>query len=92
MKIRRLNTSAMKTSTPSPVSTSKPPLGSGERFKALEGKLSSRGARNPAALAAYIGRKKYGAKRFGQLSAGGRKRRINVGKAGVASGGKRRYL
>lgn len=67
----------------------KPPLGSGQRFKALEGKLSTRGVRNPAALAAYIGRKKYGAKRFGQLS--GRKR-ARISRAGVASGGKRNYL
>lgn len=31
--------------------------------------------RNPAALAAYIGRKKYGAKKFAQMSAAGRKRK-----------------
>ena len=37
------------------------PLGSGGRFQALESKLSSEpGVRNPAALAASIGRKKYG--------------------------------
>ena len=51
----------------------KPPLGSGQRFKELEGKLEARGnVKNPAALAAYIGRKKYGKKRFGQLGAKGR--------------------
>ena len=50
-------------------------LGSGARFKALEGKLSHRkGIHNPGALAAYIGRKKYGAKKFAQLSAHGRKK------------------
>lgn len=49
-------------------------LGSGKRFKALKSKLASKGARNPGALAAYIGRKKYGKKRFGKLSAKGRKR------------------
>ncbi len=50
----------------------KPLLGSGERFKQLEGKLAAKGATNPAALAAWIGRKKYGAKKFGMLSAKGR--------------------
>lgn len=52
------------------------PLGTGERFKALEGKLAARGARNPAALAAYIGRKKYGKNKFQSLSAKGRHRAL----------------
>lgn len=52
-----------------------PPLGSGQRFASLENKLSQeKGVRNPAALAASIGRKKYGATRMGMLSAAGRKR------------------
>lgn len=51
----------------------KPPLGSGQRFSALTQQLAKRpGVTNPKALAAYIGRKKYGAKKMGQLSAGGR--------------------
>lgn len=55
---------------------SKPPLGSGGRFAALEGKLASRpGVTDPGALAAYIGRKKYGASRFQALSAKGRKKK-----------------
>lgn len=55
-------------------SKAKAALGSGARFDALENKLAKRpGVTNPAGLAAYIGRKKYGAKRFGQLSAKGRK-------------------
>lgn len=50
------------------------PLGSGARFKALTKKLAGRkGVTNPGALAAYIGRKKFGAKKFAQLSAKGRK-------------------
>jgi hypothetical protein len=49
-------------------------LGSGERFHRLQGELASRGARNPGALAAYIGRQKYGKKRFAQLGAAGRHR------------------
>ena len=47
-------------------------LGSGTRFKKLSKKLAAGGAKNPDALAAYIGRKKYGAKKFGKLSAGGK--------------------
>ena len=49
-------------------------LGSGARFKALEGKLSKRpGVTNPGALAAYIGREKYGAKKMSSMAAKGRK-------------------
>lgn len=48
-------------------------LGTGARFKALTKKLTKKkGVTNPKALAAWIGRKKYGNKRFGQLSAGGK--------------------
>jgi len=48
-------------------------LGSGARFKALEGKLEHRkGVSNPKALAAYIGRKRYGAKRMAKMAAKGR--------------------
>lgn len=51
----------------------KPPLGSGERFAKLENALARRpGVTNPGALAAYIGRKKYGKKRFQKLAAQGR--------------------
>lgn len=52
----------------------KPPLGSGARFASLKNDLASRpGVHNPAALAAYIGRKKYGAAKMGSLSAKGRR-------------------
>lgn len=48
-------------------------LGSGERFAALKKKLSAqKGVTDPGALAASIGRKKYGTKRFAALSAKGR--------------------
>jgi hypothetical protein len=50
----------------------KPPLGAGQRFSALTQQLAAKGARNPKALAAYIGRKKYGKKKMGALSAKGR--------------------
>jgi hypothetical protein len=50
-------------------------LGSGRRFRALAGKLAaSPGVKNPQALAAAIGRKKYGAKRMAKLAARGRQR------------------
>ncbi len=45
-----------------------PPLGTGVRFQQLTSELAARGARNPKALAAYIGRKKYGKTRFQQLA------------------------
>lgn len=49
-------------------------LGGGGRFAALKGKLAKRpGVTNPGALAAYIGRKKYGANRMAKMSAAGRK-------------------
>lgn len=54
----------------------KPPLGSGERFRLLSQRLARRGVANPDALAAYIGRKKYGAKKFAQLAARGRARKL----------------
>ena len=47
-------------------------LGSGARFKALSHKLDRQGVRDPEALAASIGRKKYGAKKFAKLAAKGR--------------------
>ena len=50
-----------------------PPLGTGQRFKNLESKLSRQGVKDPAALAASIGRKKLGAKKFNSLAAQGRK-------------------
>lgn len=49
-----------------------PKLGSGERFAKLKAKLANRGARNPAALAAWIGAKKWGQKRMSKLAAKGK--------------------
>jgi len=50
-------------------------LGSGARFAALKGKLSKEpGITNPGALAASIGRKKFGGAKFQKLAAAGRKR------------------
>jgi hypothetical protein len=53
----------------------KPKLGSGARFKKLTKSLKRGGARNPKALAAYIGRKKYGKKKFQKLATKGRRKK-----------------
>jgi hypothetical protein len=50
-------------------------LGSGKRFGSLKRKLAKQGVSNPDALAAAIGRKKYGKKRMAKMAAAGRKRR-----------------
>ena len=52
----------------------KPKLGSGQRFKKLKAELAGKGADNPAAVAAAIGRKKFGAKKMAAMSAKGRKK------------------
>lgn len=45
-------------------------LGTGRRFRGLEDELAHRsGVKNPRALAAYIGDKKYGAKKMGRMAA-----------------------
>lgn len=58
------------------------PLGEGGRFAALKGKLARKKGKkkvsDPAALAAFIGRKKYGKKKFGALS----KKGMNAAKRG----------
>lgn len=51
--------------------TSKP--GEGSRFKAVERSAAAGGATNPGAVAAAIGRKKYGKKRFQEMAAAGKK-------------------
>lgn len=50
-------------------------LGGGGRFEKLEGELShEKGVKNPGAIAASIGRKKYGAGKMASMAAKGRKR------------------
>lgn len=50
--------------------------GGGGRFAQLEGKLEKRkGVDNPGALAAYIGRRKYGADRMAKMAAAGERRK-----------------
>jgi hypothetical protein len=46
--------------------------GQGGRFAALKEKLARNGASDPGALAASIGEKKYGRKRFTQMAQQGR--------------------
>jgi hypothetical protein len=52
-------------------------LGSGSRFKALSSKIqkSGKSKKSADAIAASIGRNKYGAKKMAKLSAKGRKRK-----------------
>lgn len=49
------------------------PLGQGGRFAAIEAKARASGARNPAAVAAAAGIKKYGKKRMARMAAAGRR-------------------
>jgi hypothetical protein len=49
----------------------KPKIGTGKRFENLEEKLDEKGATNPGALAAYIGRKKYGKTKMAKWAAKG---------------------
>lgn len=52
----------------------KPKLGSGERFAALKAKIAAKGnVRDPGAVAAAIGRAKYGKSKFHKLAAHGKK-------------------
>ena len=55
----------------------KPKLGSGKRFQQLVKQLKDRGVRDPEALAAWIGRKKYGKQKFQKLAAQGRKESLD---------------
>lgn len=48
-------------------------LGSGSRFKKVEAEARASGAKNPAAVAAAAGRKKYGQEKMTELSKKGKK-------------------
>jgi hypothetical protein len=50
------------------------PLGSGANFKAVEASAAKSGARNPAAVAAAAGQKKYGKAGMAKLAAAGRRK------------------
>lgn len=49
-------------------------MASGDKFKALVKRLTAKNVEDPAALAAYIGRKKYGKKKFQKMAEAGRKK------------------
>lgn len=50
-------------------------VGGGGRFAKLEASIAARGnVKDPAAIAAMVGRRKYGKKRFAAMAAAGRKR------------------
>jgi hypothetical protein len=53
----------------------KPKLGSGARFKKVAAEARKSGARNPNAVAAAAGIKKYGKKKMAAMAAAGRKRK-----------------
>jgi len=56
-------------------------LGGGGRFEKLVGQLEKKGIKDPAALASYLGRKKYGKAKFQSLAAKGRRRAIREANA-----------
>lgn len=66
---KRVKVTKKKTAKPNP----KAPLGQGGRFAALKQDVAAKGATNPGALAAWIGRKKFGKARFQKLAAAGRR-------------------
>lgn len=51
-----------------------PKLGSGKRFAAIEKKAAASGAKNPKAVAAAIGIKKYGEAKMHKMAMAGKKR------------------
>jgi len=52
----------------------KKPLGEGSRFKAVAKSAKAAGAKDPDAVAAAIGRKKYGAAKMAKMAAKGRRK------------------
>ena len=47
-------------------------VGGGGRYRKLVKELAAKGAKEPRALAAYIGRKKYGKAKFQEMAAKGK--------------------
>ena len=74
---KRTTSKAKKTKGSSYVAKGeKPPLGEGGRFVALESAIAKKGkVTNPGAVAAAIGRKKYGKAKFQKMAAAGRKKK-----------------
>lgn len=57
-----------------------PKLGTGKRFAAVEASAAKSGARNPRAVAAAAGRRKYGGAKMAALAKAGRKRAARKGR------------
>lgn len=73
--VKRSSPKAKKTPGKSYVAKGKKPkLGAGKRFSALKEALAKKGAKNPEALAAWIGAKKYGSKKMHSMAGAGRHR------------------
>ena len=54
----------------------KPKLGSGQRFKKIEATIARKGnVKDPGAVTAAIGRKKYGKAKFQALAAAGKRKK-----------------
>ena len=65
-------------------------LGSGERFEKLTRSIATKGnVRNPEAVAAVAGRKKYGKAKMARLAAAGRKRTAAARRKKGGSDGKK---
>src|SRR5258708_36283073 len=63
-----------------------PKLGTGKRFAKLKSSLAAKGAHDPGALAAYIGRRKFGKAKFAKIAA--KARRGSSSPAADARGGR----
>lgn len=63
-------------------------LGGGGRFAQVEAEAAASGARDPAAVAAAVGRKKYGGKKMAQMAAKGRQRAEEKGEGKKREGKK----
>jgi hypothetical protein len=69
-----MKTTKLTTAKKAYVKAKKKPLGEGSRFKALTKVIAAEGGvSNPAAVAASIWRKKYGAKKMASLAVKGKK-------------------
>lgn len=72
--MKPMNALAQARQAQKPGKKSAPKLGSGARFAALKAKLAAKGkVSNPGAVAASIGRKKYGNAKMQSMAAKGRK-------------------
>lgn len=71
--VLRKSKRAKKTPGKSFIQVGNAPVGTGERFAALASALAKKGVKNPKALAAWIGRKKYGNKKFQSMAVKGKK-------------------